>query len=644
MTAVTPSSNGAQIESTSNRTDYSSTGMSLSNSALSNVADKYVFTVAATGSYYTIQAKTTGTYLGMDSSSYLSGYTTYSSSYCRWTPGYGSNASTAKNVASGSYPYLGFSSSSNYFWSASSATSSTSTNVRWWKASQSGTVYYSTTITEQTEPDPVYYTVTFNSNGGSSVASQTVLEGSTATRPADPTKSGYTFAGWYKDSSLTTAYNFSTAVTANITLYAKWTENAAEPTDDNVFTLTNTLIDGQRVVIYHPDRGYAISNVVSSSNSSRLTGQTVTVSNGTITNPADAVIWTVQAASNGFYLVDASGNKLSNKNGSGLLLNSTNTIWKVVTASTSNCVYVRDVSNSKEIESTGSSNTYSVYTYSSSYEDDAAMQIYAATGSTTTDPEPTETYTVSFSVPSGVSAIDPITVEPDEAFTLPTAGAPSGYTFVGWTTSAVSSTTTAPTSYAGGISVTTSGSLTLYALYTYTRTTTGNGGYELVTSAPSDWTGDYVITCGTGSDLYAMKGLSGNTKYESASCGGAVALSSTGMTLSGTTLTNVSSAYVFTVGTSGSYYTFKNKSTGTYLGSYRSYLYSRTSLSTSYCRWTMSMNGTAVNMYNSASSSYPYMAFSNSNYFMMYSSSNTTISLWKYVGSGSTTTTYYTTL
>ena len=173
------------------------------------------------------------------------------------------------------------------------------------------------------------------------------------------------------------------------------------------------------------------------------------------------------------------------------------------------------------------------------------MQIYAATGSTTTDPEPTETYTVSFSVPSGVSAIDPITVEPDEAFTLPTAGAPSGYTFVGWTTSAVSSTTTAPTSYAGGISVTTSGSLTLYALYTYTRTTAGNGGYELVTSAPSDWTGDYVITCGTGSDLYAMKGLSGNTKYESASCGGAVALSSTGMTLSGTTLTNVSSAYVF---------------------------------------------------------------------------------------------------
>ena len=415
LTGMTPSSNGASIESASNRTAYSSTGMSLSSSKLSNVADKYVFTVASTGSYYTIRSKTTGTYLGMTSGSYLAGYTSYNSSYCRWTMGVGSSASSAKNAANGSYPYLGFTTSSNYFWSNSSA----NTNIRWWKETSNGTTYYSTTITAQTEPDP------------------------------DPV---------------------------------------------------------------------------------------------------------------------------------------------------------------------------------------------------TPDPEPTTTYTVSFSVPSGVAAISPITVEPDEAFTLPTAGAPSGYTFVGWVTSTVSATTTAPTSYAGGTSVTTSGSLTLYALYTYTQTTSGTGGYQLVTSAPSSWTGDYVITCGTGSDLYAMKGLSGNTKYESAYAGGAVALASTGMSLSGTTLTNVPNAYVFTVGTSGSYYTFKNKSTGTYLGSYNSYLYSRTSLSTSYCRWSLSMNGTAVNLYNSASSRYPYMAFSSSNYFMMYSASNTTINLWKYTSSGSGSTTYYTTL
>ena len=67
------------------------------------------------------------------------------------------------------------------------------------------------------------HTVTFNSNGGSTVASQTVVDGSKATKPSDPTKSGYTFGGWYTNSACTTAYSFDTAVTADITLYAKWT-------------------------------------------------------------------------------------------------------------------------------------------------------------------------------------------------------------------------------------------------------------------------------------------------------------------------------------------------------------------------------------------------------------------------------------
>jgi uncharacterized repeat protein (TIGR02543 family) len=67
------------------------------------------------------------------------------------------------------------------------------------------------------------HTVIFNSNGGSAVASQTVVDGSKATKPSDPTKSGYTFGGWYTNSACTTAYSFDTAVTADITLYAKWT-------------------------------------------------------------------------------------------------------------------------------------------------------------------------------------------------------------------------------------------------------------------------------------------------------------------------------------------------------------------------------------------------------------------------------------
>jgi uncharacterized repeat protein (TIGR02543 family) len=54
------------------------------------------------------------------------------------------------------------------------------------------------------------------------VQAQTILSGSAATRPANPTKTGYTFDNWYSDSDLTAVYNFSTAVTAEITLYAKW--------------------------------------------------------------------------------------------------------------------------------------------------------------------------------------------------------------------------------------------------------------------------------------------------------------------------------------------------------------------------------------------------------------------------------------
>ena len=64
------------------------------------------------------------------------------------------------------------------------------------------------------------YTVTFNSNGGSEVASQTMFEGRTASEPADPTKSGFKFEGWQRSGA---DYNFNTPVTANITLDAVWT-------------------------------------------------------------------------------------------------------------------------------------------------------------------------------------------------------------------------------------------------------------------------------------------------------------------------------------------------------------------------------------------------------------------------------------
>lgn len=72
---------------------------------------------------------------------------------------------------------------------------------------------------------PVEYDVTFNSNGGSAVAPMQVAQGEKITKPTDPTKSGFTFGGWYKEVGLTNAWNFANdVVTGNITLYAKWVD------------------------------------------------------------------------------------------------------------------------------------------------------------------------------------------------------------------------------------------------------------------------------------------------------------------------------------------------------------------------------------------------------------------------------------
>ena len=65
------------------------------------------------------------------------------------------------------------------------------------------------------------YTVSFNSNGGSVVTSQQVVEGGTATKPSDPTRSGYRFDGWYNE-NLSATFNLSAPITGNTTITAKW--------------------------------------------------------------------------------------------------------------------------------------------------------------------------------------------------------------------------------------------------------------------------------------------------------------------------------------------------------------------------------------------------------------------------------------
>ena len=86
--------------------------------------------------------------------------------------------------------------------------------------------------------DTITCTVTFTTNGGTEVAAQKIKSGEKATEPTAPTKDGYTFDGWFTDSGFTTAFSFSSEITADITLYAKWID-ASKPT----FTVTFS-VDG----------------------------------------------------------------------------------------------------------------------------------------------------------------------------------------------------------------------------------------------------------------------------------------------------------------------------------------------------------------------------------------------------------------
>jgi uncharacterized repeat protein (TIGR02543 family) len=69
------------------------------------------------------------------------------------------------------------------------------------------------------------YTITFETNGGSTVPSITLNFGELVTAPADPTREGYIFNGWYVDANLTQVYGFSTIPANDFTLYANWTIN-----------------------------------------------------------------------------------------------------------------------------------------------------------------------------------------------------------------------------------------------------------------------------------------------------------------------------------------------------------------------------------------------------------------------------------
>lgn len=98
-----------------------------------------------------------------------------------------------------------------------------------------------------------YYAM-FETNSSNFVPTEDIIPGSKITKPTDPTKTGYTFEGWYSDEALTTAWDFDTIPEGNTTLYAKWAEAKTTSfitSDENNHFISETPLSS--LYIFHVD-------------------------------------------------------------------------------------------------------------------------------------------------------------------------------------------------------------------------------------------------------------------------------------------------------------------------------------------------------------------------------------------------------
>ena len=106
---------------------------------------------------------------------------------------------------------------------------------------------------------PQEYVVSFNLNGGSgSVASQTITSSDGLKYPSIPTRSNYVFRGWYCDSACTQLYDFTAAVTKNITLYAGWHSITTSGYSTSIIDITSSYRTSSDV--YSASNRYATSS------------------------------------------------------------------------------------------------------------------------------------------------------------------------------------------------------------------------------------------------------------------------------------------------------------------------------------------------------------------------------------------------
>lgn len=129
------------------------------------------------------------------------------------------------------------------------------------------------------EPEaPKVYTVTFDSKGGSSVASQTVTEGEKATAPNNPSLIGYIFQGWFSDEAATTKYDFNSPITSNKTIYAGWRRDYSIGLENHNFgkdismVMRVKFLKAPSSAITSGNNAYLVSNIPTSENGGAALG------------------------------------------------------------------------------------------------------------------------------------------------------------------------------------------------------------------------------------------------------------------------------------------------------------------------------------------------------------------------------------
>lgn len=175
-----------------------------------------------------------------------------------------------------------------------------------------------------------HYFVNFNSQGGSPVTGMIVEAGSKINAPANPTKAGSTFMGWYTEANCINAWNFElNVVTANTTLYAKWefpatSEFSLLQTKATLKFDYNRIVSGSRYVyelytgaltegdyiIYYS--GKAMNTTVTNN---RLQYAEVTPVNDIIDTENTAIIWHIAQSGDYWTIYNAAENKYAASTG-----------------------------------------------------------------------------------------------------------------------------------------------------------------------------------------------------------------------------------------------------------------------------------------------------------------------------------------